>query len=89
MAYMTSPSSSTSPPPQQQRHDDDLLLSGDYYNNFINSLKATETKKQYSYCLRQFMKFAAVDKTDDLLYFSFPEEVEQRLINYCVYLKRK
>ena len=74
---MTSPSPS---PPPQRRHDDDLLLSGDYYNNFINSLKSTETKKQYSYCLRQFMKFAVVNKTDDLLSFSSPKEVEQRLI---------
>ena len=34
------------------------------------------------------MKFAAVNKTDDL-FFSSPKEVEQRLINYCVYLRNE
>jgi hypothetical protein len=71
-----------------------IELSGKEYTNFINAIRSIETRKLYSYCLVNFMKFASVSKVADLLSIEDggnsngnQKDIEQKLIDYAVYLR--
>ena len=54
------------------------------YSNFINSLRAEETKIKYSYELKTFMKFHSLTEYSSLLVNS-----EERIKEYVLHLRSK
>jgi len=55
-------------------------IEGEAYNNFINSLKSTPTKKEYSKILTMFMNNLGIESLDNLV--SMPmKEIEKMIIN--------
>ena len=55
------------------------------YSNFINSLRADETKKKYDFCIKDFMKFVNCDNDYSKL---LKLKVEQKIIDYIVHLRK-
>jgi hypothetical protein len=64
------------------------VLEGPAYFNFINSLKAKETKMQYRRGIERFMTYAKIPSLSGLL--SLPsKDIEQLVIHYITYLKAR
>jgi hypothetical protein len=64
------------------------VLEGPAYFNFINSLKAKETKMQYGRGIERFLKYARISSLSGLLSLP-PKDIEQLVIHYITYLKAR
>jgi integrase len=65
-----------------------LSLSGQYYLNFVGSIRTDETKKQYVYALKRFM--LAVGESDlERLVAQPPKLIEAHLIDWIVNLREE
>ena len=64
------------------------VLEGPAYFNFINSLKAKETKMQYKRGIERFLTYAKIPSLSGLLSLS-PKDIEQLVIHYITYLKAR
>jgi site-specific recombinase XerD len=51
------------------------------YSNFINSLKSADTKKHYSYNLKQYMKFHNITDYSSLMVTDREEKIKQYVIH--------
>ena len=65
------------------------LSASEEYDNFVNSLKSSQTKRQYAYCILSYMRFLQVASPSDLMFQSNQKAIESNLIRYMVYLKSK
>ena len=55
------------------------------YDNFVNSINSEQTKEQYEYCLKQFLKFCQMDLDS---FLKLPQdEIPNLIVNYL--LQRK
>lgn len=59
-----------------------LVLQSEAYLQFINSLRSKETKKVYTLCLNDFLKY--LDTTCEELIEQEPKPIQQKIINYVV-----
>jgi integrase len=59
-----------------------VLQENKLYSNFINSLRSPDTKKHYSYVLKQFMAFHKIDEYSTLMVMDKEEKIKE----YVVYL---
>jgi integrase len=63
-------------------------LASQAYLNFVNSIHSHETRYQYEYSLRKFMKYLKINKEEDLLIDAAqPKLIEARIIEYIVLLR--
>ena len=53
------------------------------YSNFINSIRAEETKSKYDYSIKNFMQFANIANYPELLKI----KIEQKIIDYILFLR--
>jgi integrase len=66
---------------------DNAILSTVLYTNFIESIKAEATKKQYKFCLEKYIQ--AIGGTNSLLRQNETKLIEAQIINYVVNLKKQ
>jgi integrase len=64
------------------------ILKGKAFNNFINSLKADDTKKEYQRVLLEYAKWRKVDSLDHLLKGD-TTELKDHITEYITFLKNK
>jgi hypothetical protein len=55
------------------------------YSNFYDSLKSPDTKKHYSYCLKQFMSYHSITEYSSLMVTDKEEMIKQ----YVLHLRSK
>jgi hypothetical protein len=67
-----------------------IVLSGNAYNNFVDTIKTTETLWQYKYGLVRFMNFLKITDVDNLIVLAQNIAVlQQKIIDYISYLKNE
>ena len=62
-----------------------ILDESSLYSNFINSLKSEYTKRNYAYCLKQYMKFHNFTEYSSLMI----TDKEERIKQFVVHLRTK
>jgi hypothetical protein len=65
-----------------------LVLSGDYYRNFVNAVRAEQTRNKYVYALKKFMLYTKCEDLDRLVKTE-PRLVEAQIIDWIVYLRQE
>jgi hypothetical protein len=66
-----------------------LSLSGQYFRNFVGSIRAQETKKQYVYSLKRFMLYTKEADIDKLASNREPKLTEAGIIDWFVNLREE
>jgi integrase len=61
------------------------VLDDQLYSNFYNSLKSPDTKKNYSYCLKQYMSYHSITEYSSLMVTDREEKIKQ----YVLHLRSK
>jgi integrase len=66
-----------------------LTLSGNAYDNFVNTIKSEVTLECYNNAIKRFMLYLNITDVNNLLILSKdPLEIQQKIINYILYLKK-
>jgi integrase len=66
-----------------------LTLSGNAYDNFVNTIKSEVTLECYNNAIKRFMLYLNITDVNNLLILGKDQlEIQQKIINYILYLKK-
>lgn len=62
-----------------------VLKEEQIYSNFINSIRAEKTKKNYAQVLKQYMKFLQIENYSKLI--GDPDKIYEQIKSYILFLR--